>query len=396
MKILIVGAGIAGTTLAYWLQRAGHEPTLIERAPQLRQGGYLIDFWGAGYDVAERMGIVPRLRELGYRVTELREVSSSGRRIAHLDPRILLDNAGDRYVSIARVDLAAAIFETLDDVETIFGDSVAALEDDGNRVQVTFESGGTRNFDLVIGADGLHSRVRQLVFGPEQQFEKDLGIAVAAFDVEDYEPREELIAVTHTEVGVQTLRFTLRDGATMFFFTFRHDGEVPHDDVPAQQRLLREHLGGVGWEVPRMLDRLPDARTFYLDKASQIRMPTWSRGRTALVGDAAASPSLFAGQGAALAMVEAYVLATELARSGRNYSAAFGAYEQQLASMIRTKQDAALSTAKIFAPNNRWQLLARNTMFKLMSVPVVAKFAMGRTLRDPIELPPPPDAKSQV
>ena len=392
MKVLVVGAGIAGTALAYWLQRAGHEPTLLERAPQLRQGGYLLDFWGAGFEVAERMGITARLHEVGYRVQELREVSNSGRRIAHMDPRNLLGLVGDQYVSIARADLAAILFEALDDgVETIFGDTVTALDDDGDRVRVEFTSGTTRDFDIVVGADGLHSRVRQLVFGPEEQFENYLGITVAAFDVDDYAPRDELVAVTHTEVGVQTLRFSLRDGSTMFYFTFRHDGEVPQESA-AQQRLLRQRLGDVGWEVPQILDRLPAARTFYMDRASQIRMPTWSRGRTVLVGDAAACPSLLAGQGAALAVIEAYVLAAKLARPDGDHARAFAAYERQLASMVRKKQDAALGSELSFAPKNRRQLWFRNGMLKLMAIPAVARLGMRSLLRDPIELPAPPAA----
>lgn len=321
----------------------------------------------------------------------MREVSRRGRQIARLDPRSLLGPIGDRFISIARADLAAAIFETLQDVETIFGDSVAALDDSEEGVQVTFTSGRTRQFDLVVGADGLHSRVRRLVFGPEDQFEKDLGFSVAAFDVEGYEPREELVATTHTEVGAQTLRFTLRDGATMFFFTFRHDGPVP-DDVDAQQQLLLEQLRDVGWEVPQILTRLPEARTFYLDKASQIRMPTWSQGRVVLVGDAAACPSLLAGQGAALAMVQAYVLAAELGHKDPDFAAAFESYERQLSPMVRDKQDAALATATVFAPRDRRQLLFRNSMFKLMSMPFVSQLVTGRVLQDPIELPPPPQA----
>lgn len=391
MEVLIVGAGIAGPTLAYWLRKSGHEPTLVERAPQLRQGGYVVDFWGSGFDVADRMGIVPRLMDDGYRVRELREVSATGRRIAHLDPRHLIDNAGGRYVSIARSDLASAIHDALNgEVETIFDDTVTALDDDGDRVHVEFASGVKRDFDLVVGADGLHSRVRSLVFGPENQFERYLGISVAVFDVEGYRPRDELVAVTHTRVGKQVLRFAQHDDATMFCFMFRHDSRIPIDDVPAQQQLLRTQLGDMDWEVPNILARMPEARTFYFDRASQIQMPSWSRGRVVLIGDAGACPSLLAGQGSALAMIEAYVLAAEIARSDGNHLAAFSAYEQQLAPMVRRKQDAAIGLGVAFAPRNRLEVLLRNTVLGLMGIPLIANIAMGRSLRDPIQLPPLP------
>ncbi len=337
------------------------------------------------------MGIVPRLMHEGYRIRELREVSDRGRRISHLDPRGMIDGVGGRYVSIARSDLAAAIYDAMDDeVEVIFNDTVRTIDDNGDRVRVEFLHGGPRDFDLVVGADGLHSRVRELAFGPEKGFEQYLGIAVAVFDIEGYSPRDELVAVTHTEVGMQALRLALRDGATMFCFTFRYDGDLPQDDVAAQQELLRSRLSDAGWEVPEILRLMPQARTFYLDRASQIRMPSWSRERVALIGDAAACPSLLAGQGSALAMVEAYVLAAELHRSGGDYHVAFAAYEQQLAPLIRTKQDAAIGMGVAFAPRNRVQLLFRNAVVGLIGIPLVAKLAMGRSLSDPIQLPPPP------
>lgn len=388
MRVLIVGAGIAGPTLAYWLIRAGHEATIVERAPERRSGGYLVDFWGAGFDVAERMGIVPELRRRGYVLTEARAVDRAGRRVASIDPaRILGRMQRRRYVSIARSDLAAVIYDALGGaVELILDDTVDALDDDGDRVRVTFERGQARDFDLVVGADGLHSRVRRLVFGPDELFENYLGMVVAAFEVEGYRPRDELIAMMHAGVGFQTIRLSLPGDVTLFLVTVRHGAGVPTDDRDAQQALLRTRLAGQGWEVPAMLGLMPQAKTFYLDAVSQIRMPSWSRGRVALVGDAAACPSFLAGQGAALAMVESYTLAAELTRPG-DHREAFARYQERLAPMLRSKQDAAAGLGLAFAPKSKLQLLERNAVMRLMGLPKVADLVMGKSFRDAVELP---------
>lgn len=391
IKVLIVGAGIAGPTLAYWLQRAGYQPTLVERSAALRRGGYLVDFWGAGFTVADQMGIVPELMRCGYHLREVRQVGDDGQRITAFDPELFVRETDGRYVSIARSELGAIIYGALGgDVETIFGDTVRALDDDGARVRVTFDSGMTRDFDLVIGTDGLHSQVRKLVFGPEEQFEKYLGITVAAFELEGYRARDELVAVMYTNVGYQVTRLSLRDDATMFLFTFVDDGSVADGDAAAQQAALRARLAGAKWEIPAILARMGDARTFYCDRVSQIRMPSWTRGRVALLGDAAACVSLLAGQGSALAMVEAYVLAAKLAEAQGNHVQAFARYEQTLMPFLRSKQKAALRLASAFAPRTGTQLFVRNSVLKLFALPFVARLAMGNSLRDAIELPPAP------
>ena len=387
MKVLISGAGVAGPCLAFWLRRHGHEPTLVERAPALRAGGYVVDFWGAGFDVAERMGIVADILERGYKVRELRIVDRDGERVGGAPMSAFDRIARGRYITVPRSELAAAIYRALGgDVETIFDDSIVALDDTGSEVRVAFERGAPRTFNLVVGADGLHSQVRKLAFGDDPTCEHFLGIAVAAFTTDDYARRDELVYVVHREVGAQIGRFTMRGDRTMFLFVFAGGPDMPAD-LDGQKAALRARFAGSGWEVPAILDALGGADSLYLDRVSQIRMARWSRGRVALVGDAASCVSLLAGQGTALAMVAAYVLAGELARAGGDHDAAFAAYHARLAPLIATKQKAALKFASFFAPPSRFHLFLGNQITKLMALPFVANLAIGREIRDAIELP---------
>jgi 2-polyprenyl-6-methoxyphenol hydroxylase-like FAD-dependent oxidoreductase len=327
----------------------------------------------------------------GYHLAEVRQVGDDGRRITAFDPELFVRGTSGRYVSIARSELGAIIYGALGGrVETIYGDSVRALDDDGNRVRVMFDSGTTRDFDLVMGADGLHSQVRRLAFGPQERFEKYLGITVVAFEVEGYRPRDELVAVMYTQVGYQVTRLSLRDNATMFLFTFVDDGSAANNDAAAQQAALRARLAGAKWEIPAILECMDDAKSFYCDRVSQIQMPSWTRGRVALLGDAAACVSLLAGQGSALATVEAYVLAAELARARGRHAQAFASYERMLMPFLRSKQKAAVRLASAFAPRTGMQLFVRNWIMRLFSLPFVARLAMGNSLRDTIDLPSPP------
>lgn len=392
MRVLISGAGIAGPTLAYWLALYGLEPTIVEKAPRLRTGGYIIDFWGAGFDVADRMGLLPEIKRKGYMIEEVRVVSENGRAIAGFPVDAFARVTGGRYVSVPRGDLAASIFGLIDGkVETIFGDSVAGIEENNEGVDVAFESGIKRQFDLVVGAGGLHSRVRELVFGPQEQFETYLGCKVAAFDVMGYRPRNELVYVMFTEVGQQVARFAMRDDRTMFLLTFAdEDCAIPYD-VPSQKAVLRKRFGKSGWECPQILDALNGANDLYFDRVSQIQMDErqglWARGRVSLIGDAASCVSLLAGQGAALAMVAAYVLAGELHRANGDYAAAFARYQSLLAPLILKKQKVGRHFAGFFAPKSNLALFVRNRMMKLLKVPWIADLTTGRDFTDKIALP---------
>ena len=388
MKILICGAGIAGPSLAFWLDHHGFQVTIVERAPYLRTGGYIIDFWGAGFDVAERMDLVPQILHRGYQIKEVREVDRHGRRVGGFAVRAFDRMSGGRFTSLPRSDLAAVLFAAVSErVETIFDDTVTDIADVGGHVRVQFEHTPTRIFDLVIGADGLHSQVRHLVFGEKARFERYLGLKVAAFLVHGYRPRDELVYVTHTEVGHQIGRFAMRGDRTMFLFIFT-DGtpDIP-EDLDGQKARLRAHFSGRGWECPDILAALEHVDSLYIDRVSQIRMDRWTRGRVALVGDAAFCVSLLGGQGSALAMTAAYILAGELKRANGDHEAAFAAYQERLGAFIAGKQQAAVKLSTFFAPTSSFGLFLRNQITKLMAFPLVTDVAVGRAFRDRITLP---------
>src|SRR5918994_2336286 len=390
MKVLISGGGIAGPTLAYWLQRSGHEVLLVERSPELRSGGYVIDFWGVGYDIAEKMGLIPRIRELGYQMREVRFVDRHGRKRGGFAVDVFSRMTHDRFTSVQRSDLAATIYDASDGkVETVFGDSIAGIEDDGSGVRVSFDHAAPREFDLVIGADGLHSRVRELVFGPEASFEVPLGYHVAAFEVDAYRPRNELIYISHGVPGRQISRLSLRDEKTLFLLIFRDEYSTADNPSSEQERkaVLEDVFADVGWEGPRILAAMEYVDDIYFDRVSQIRMDRWMKGRTALVGDAAACVSLLAGEGTGLAMAEAYVLAGELYECEGDPIAAFARYQERMMPFLKSKQESAARFASSFAPKSALGLTFRNQVTRLFQIPSLAEFFVGRNLRDDIELP---------
>jgi 2-polyprenyl-6-methoxyphenol hydroxylase-like FAD-dependent oxidoreductase len=390
MRIAINGVGIAGPTLAYWLQRAGHEVLLVEAASQLRRGGYVLDFWGVGYDIAEKMGLIPQLRGLGYQVREVRFVDRNGHKRGGFSTEGFKHLLNGRFTTLQRSDLAAAIYGALaGKVETIFGDSVAGITDESDQVRVTFDRAAPRQVDLVIGADGLHSRVRRLLFGADASAEVSLGYHVAAFTVEGYRPREELVYVSHGVPGRQVSRWSMREDRTVFLFVFRD--EYLNNKIPSSQHerkaLLAEIFADVGWECPQILAAMGQISDVYFDRVSQIRLARWTKGRAALVGDAAACVSLLAGEGAGLAMAEAYTLAGELCNCGGDYATAFARYQELMMPFITRKQQLATKFASSFAPKTALGITFRNIVLRLLRLPFVVNFLFSRELRDEVKLP---------
>jgi 2-polyprenyl-6-methoxyphenol hydroxylase-like FAD-dependent oxidoreductase len=388
--VLISGAGIAGPTLAFWLRAAGFEPVLIERTPALRTGGYVVDFWGCGYDIAERMCLTDDIHRVGYHARELRIVNRQGARRAGFGTDVFYELTGGRFVTIGRSDLSRLLYDKIKGLtEVIFGNEIVGLHEQADAVQVQFRRAGARRFDLVIGADGLHSNIRSLAFGPQDQFERPLGYIAAAFQIRGYRPRNEEVYVMYGAPGRMVGRFALHDDRTLFLFVFAADADIrtATPDLPAQKKILCDRFGDGSWECPHILRELLAADHLYFDRVSQIVMDRWSRGRVALVGDAAFCVSLMAGQGSALGMTAAYVLAGELASTGGRHEEAFANYERRLRNYIESKRRSAQRFAAAFAPRTSWGLFLRNQVIKSFAIPGLARLALGTDMIDTVKLP---------
>ena len=387
MRVAINGAGVAGPTLAYWLREYGHEPVLFERAAAPRKGGYLVDFWGLGYEIADRMGLIPGLRRRGYEMEWMRMMDSDGRETARIDLAPMRDALEGRFISIPRVDLAAALLGACDGIPAHFGVHVTGIDQDGNGVTATFSDGREERFDLLFGADGLHSGVRELAFGQQERFERFLDCYIAAIRLHGYPHRDELTYVSHTMLERQAARVSLDRDETLVLLVFRAD-LIDGDPAEDQQKAaLRRAYGDMGWEVPELLDAIDQAEDVFIDRISQIFVPSWTAGRVGLLGDAAACPSLLAGEGTGLAMLEAFVLAGELHRAGSDFARAFAAYDERLRSFVTAKQKGALPFRGFFAPRTVLGLSVRNVAVHAMTNRFLAGRLLPHALHDDFELP---------
>ncbi|MFC6080070.1 FAD-dependent monooxygenase [Sphaerisporangium aureirubrum] len=382
-NILISGASVAGPALAFWLRRHGFHPTVVERAPALREGGYKIDIRGAALEVVDRMGLLEEVRRHATDMRVARFVDAQGKQIAAMSADVFGGREGDD-AEIMRGDLARVLHEATEGVEYLFGDSIASMRDTPEGVHVTFENAPPRTFDLVVGADGLHSTVRGLAFGEESQFVRDLGHHISIFTVPNHlglDRTEMMHPVPGKSMGMYATR---RDADAKAMFLFAAPPlEYDRRDVAGQKKLLAELFGGQGWEVPRLLAALEDAPDFYLDSISQVRMDHWSAGRVVLVGDAAYGPSPASGQGTSLALVGAYVLAGCLAEAGGDHVAAFAAYEREMRPFVTANQKLAESNLKGMVLKSSGQIRFQMLMLRLMPR-LPGKEKMIRRVTEPI------------
>lgn len=354
MRILISGASIAGPVLAYWLTRHGFSVTVVERAPALRKtGGHAVDLFRPAVDISEKMGVLPRVEERATDTNRMTLYREGVRDPVRVDLSKIFSATSDRHVEIMRDDLSEIYYDaTRNNVEYVFDDSITKISPDG---EVRFENAAPRRFDLVVGADGLHSNVRRLVFGDLSRLSAFIGAYLGVLTLPNTFGLDGELFI-HVGVGRTAGMYGARhlgDARALFLFRSERELDYHHRDVPRQKELLRSAFTGMHADVDRWLDELDRTPAFYFDSITQLRMDTWSRGRVTLVGDAGYCPGPAVGGSTSLAVIGAYVLAGELARTGGDHERAFPAYERAMADHVRGSRAVALSAAKTLIPTSR-------------------------------------------
>lgn len=381
MRAVVCGAGIAGLAAAGCLGRRGWDVVVLERAPRPREQGYMLDFFGPGWDAAEAMGVLPAVLEAGYAVERLSYVDERGRDRAGAPVARFARALGGRLTSVMRPDLERVLRAHAGAVaELRYGRPVAAVEGGPNGAEVLLGDGTRIGADLVVGADGIHSAVRKAVFGPEERFRRYLGHHVASFLFEDPEAYRQVagrFCLTDT-IGRNMGFYGLRDGRVAAVAVHRTgDPALPADPRAA----LREIHGSLGWIVPRALAACPEPAEIYYDLVAQVEMPRWNSGRVVLLGDASQAVSLLGGQGASIGIAGAWLLAERLAR-GTTVEDALAGWEAVWRPVVAEKQRAARSGAEWFLPATRARRGARRMALRLAALPgldrVVTRGAVGR------------------
>src|SRR6516165_6978451 len=365
-SVLISGASIAGPSLAYWLNRCGFRPTVVEKASTVRPGGYPIDLRGIAVEVIDRMGLLSQVQAAHIATRRATSVDSRGRRLARMDLANLSGTGHD--VELPRGRLASLLYDaTRDAVEYLFDNSISSLEQTEDGARVTFRSGAQRAFGLVVGADGLSSNVRGLAFGAEAQFHRYLGYYFVGFSVgDDFGLDSEIVMFNRPGrmAALYAVRNQRRPNALLVFAVKeRIDRRL---SALEQFELVERAFAGDGWEVPRLLAAMRTADDLFFDAVSQIRMPSWTKGRVALVGDAGYAPSFLSGQGSSLAVVGAYQLAAALAAAGGDHRVAFPAYERSMRPFVEQNQQLALKASSMMIPRTTAGLWLRNRMLGII------------------------------
>lgn len=393
--VLISGAGIAGPSSAFWLTRRGYRVIVVEIAPGVRPGGQTVDLRGAGGDVVERMGLIDQMRDRALEQRGAAWVRSDGSRRAEMPVTAFDGNGLVSKLEILRGDLVDVLYQaTKNDVEYRFNTSISELTQDDDAVEVTFADGDRLRADLVVGADGPHSGVRRLAFGPEQQFVTPIGGYNAWFSAPDRVGLDGWFLLYLAPGGLNaSMRPSHDPSIAKAGLAFQSDPiEYDRHDIDEQRQILVERFAGAGWECDALLAAAQEADDFYFDALAQVRMPSWSSNRVTLVGDAGYCASPLSGMGTSLALVGSYLLAGELGPADSldadGIRHALARYDEKMLPYVDKCQDMP-NVIDRYAPKSKSDITANVMVMKWMQRwpfrPIAAKLWFAKA--DSIDLP---------
>ena len=385
-NVLISGASIAGPTLAFWLDRFGYAVTIVERATGPRKGGYAVDLRGPAMEVVERMGAVPRLAKSHINVEKVTFLDGDGTPAGIIRPQAVSGGVAGRDLEVPRTALMETVLDAIGDgVKFIYNESITTIEQEADKVHVTFASGKTGDFDLVFGADGVNSSTRKMTIDPKAECLKYLGYCYVGFSIPNFlDAWNENISWNIPGMAAVIFSTSDRKDANAFMEFFTED--PPYDRLRNDRdvcNLFQEKFAGLGWEVPKLLDLMERADDLFYDGTTYVDLDKWSQGRVALVGDAAYGPSFFTGQGGSLAMVGAYVLAVELLKA-ENHADAFTNYEETMRPFVEMNRALIEPSIAFLHPRSQDEIEHRN---EEINKPVTAVGEVGQEAHVSISLP---------
>ncbi|WP_273851199.1 FAD-dependent oxidoreductase [Guptibacillus spartinae] len=386
MNVCIVGGGIAGLTLAYCLSESGNNVTIVEKSPSIRTEGYMIDFFGAGYDVAEKLEIIEELRRIHYPIESLAFLKPSGSEKYRIPYQSLRELLNQRHFNFMRGDLEKVLYEKVRErVMFRFGVSPEQIQEDGEKANVSLSDGTKLTCDLVVGADGMRSKVRSLTCKDEKEPIRYMGYYTAAYIIEDPAFLEKIDKSFYTcsEPNRQVSVYPIRGNKVATFFLYRYPKQQGHVQKEEALEQLNENFGHMNWIVQDLLEAAKEAKDFYFDEVSQVELPKWRTGKVTFVGNSCQCISLLAGQGASMAMAGAYTLAKSLEEYPNDLEAALTDYERSLHQDIVKLQKSARRFASFFLPSSWWGIFVRDALTRVSVWPGVKKFVNFSTVRLP-------------
>ncbi|API87299.1 FAD-dependent monooxygenase [Francisella uliginis] len=388
MKIAINGAGVAGLSLAWWLEKYGFEVTVFEKKQKLPTEGYLINSWGSGYEVLTKMGLLYNIKEKAIELKYLKCHDNTDKKSTPINISSIIKNNYGKFISIKRVDLLSIIYGNLEKTNVVFGTHIVTFEENSDSVIIERSDGKKESFDIFIGADGFHSHTRSIAFDKDEYNEVDIETCIASFYSYSSKLNTNNSYDLYLDKDKQVSLISLGNQETIVTFAFDKSLITKKPETLEEKKeILLSLFKDFDGKVHEALKGINNVDDIFFDSVGQVKMENWHKGRVALVGDASSAPSLLAGQGSIFALCEAYILAGELHESKGDYATAFAEWQRKLKDTIDLKQANSLTNLSLFIPEKIFLEYISPLRGNLTSVPIFNQIFGAEILKYTIDLP---------